>query len=391
MPPLLCKNLGMEVLVGHHLSLPPRPHSIALSPPSIPLYPELDALSSLPFATHPHFLFLTQSLHHHYYRPTSSPGKSPRWKEVLYCSLLKLLTELTFLQDTEEMRVGLERIYVWFTRKTHLSIDTPHRLSTPATEPESLFNPAPNRPVLSGIDAFPTLDARIKSPCKTPPPLAERVKAYIQRTNPPLSHTQKRSLGQKTASWLQRNSQTRKSDLVGQKYVRQWSIHKSKREERAVSKSEFRSNRRKTTPFSLDLPRKSPQEGTIPYVDLRPGKDSLEESSIGADSPLFCGKIQRLRRKYRLFSPDSPTNSPLSRTPRPIPASPGPDSVIDIRRKLATRQVACSYRGLSLGLSPPGPLEGFSPAFLPEGGEYLTVNPFSQLGKEKKRKRVRAK
>lgn len=377
----------MEIEEKHHVSLPSRPHSSTLSqlPCAPPLYPELAALSVLPLSSHPKYLFLVNLLSQHFSAhsagktPPNSSEKSPKWKEVLYSSLLKLLTELTFLSDKQEIKAGLERIYHWFTTKTHLSIDiSPIRpLSTLAIDRENGLNPSPNRPFLPGIDEFPTLEARIKSPCKSPPALSDLVKAYIHRTSP-------RDMVKSEGKWQGKAIKTRKSEDISHKYIRKWSIHKAKREERAGIRSELRSNRRKKTDqFSVDYNRReSEQDRTVPCVDLRPEKGFEEERK-----PFFGSKIQRLRRKYRLFAPDSPLSPSISPTFTMFPPSPSPDPVISIRRRMASRQVASSYRALSLGLSPPGVLESVNPDFLPKGGEYLLINPFSELGKSKKPKR----
>ena len=377
----------METAEKHHVSLPPRPHSTSLSLHSCapPLYPELAALSVLPLSSHPKYLFLTNLLSQHFSAqspgkpPSNSSEKSPKWKEVLYSSLLKLLTELTFLDDKQEIKAGLERIYQWFTTKTHLSIDIPpiRPLSTLVEDHEKGLNPSPNRPFLPGIDAFPTLEARIKSPCKSPPALSALVSAYLHRTSP---HTKLKNQDK----WQGKPLKTRKSEDVSHRYIRKWSIHKAKREERAGIRSELRSNRRKRTDeLSVDCTRReSEQDRTVPCVDLRPERGFEEEKK-----PLFGSKIQRLRRKYRLFAPDSPLSPSISPTFTLSPPSPSRDSVISIRRKMASRQVASSYRALSLGLSPPEGLESVNPAFLPKGGEYLMINPFSELGKTKTTKR----
>lgn len=375
----------MEVETNH-VSLPARPHSTALSlhPCVPPLYPELAALSVLPLSSHPKYLFLLNLLSQHFsaqspgQTPSKSSDKSPKWKEVLYSSLLKLLTELTFLRDKQEIRAGLERIYQWFSMKTHLSIDiSPIRpLSTLAIDHEKGLNPS-NRPFLHGIDAFPTLEARIKSPCKSPPALSTLVKAYIHRTNP---HSKVKNQYKRPEKAVK----TRKSEEISHTYIRKWSINKAKIEERAGIRSELRSNRRKMTDkFSVDWnKRELEQDKTVPCVDLRPEKGFVE-----GKKPLFGSKIDRLRRKYRLFAPDSPISPSISPTFPLSPASLSPDSVISIRRKMASRQIPSSYRALSLGLSPPGVLKSGNPAFLPKGGEYLTVNPFSELGKTRKMKR----
>jgi len=60
-------------------------------------------------------------------------------------------------------------------------------------------------------------------------------------------------------------------------------------------------------------------------------------------------------------------------------------TVEEVRRRLVHEKVACTYRAIQQGLKRPQGLSSWQGTKLPEGGEYLTSNPFFLVKKKGKK------
>ena len=66
-------------------------------------------------------------------------------------------------------------------------------------------------------------------------------------------------------------------------------------------------------------------------------------------------------------------------------------TVEEVRRRLVHNKVACTYRAIQQGLKRPQGLLSWQGTKLPEGGEYLTSNPFFLVKKKGKGKKSKSK
>lgn len=403
--------------------------------------PEMRALRHLNLDSNHMFLMLKRQLGKYYEEKLRKevvlhPGKSEKWKEVLYASLFKALAELTFEGDKEHQLEGLEHIYKWFLEKTKVELPqipkTAKRQATPppknstVTQDNSIHGRR-QRLTTRKMDAVRPIESRSPSP----PRVYDRSEPLFSRKLPE-SMPENREISLFAESKAREMTSLR-SSYVHNKLMTEWGSARSRLDERLLAKAEIsamkprilmpeaksedsdESSTEAASPVSLPAvsnPRKQPTK-----IDLRHER-ALSEVQVLAQpsqdddfSPLT--KIQRARLVHQSLiqgqiisrspSPDRLSLSfySFSQAQAMIPERGGTSGaeneaerrgryavIADVRRKMAGLQVPCTYRTLSAGLEKPQdlPPERLNHSFLPVGGEYFTSNPFSPLGKKKGKK-----
>jgi hypothetical protein len=104
------------------------------------------------------------------------PFKSSTWKEVLFNSLLVLLSEVTFTHNEALQQILLTKVKKWYDEKTVPPVYLPsirrRNHDATATKRTSLSEtPLKERRIstdLRKLDAFPTIESQSSSPTKSP-------------------------------------------------------------------------------------------------------------------------------------------------------------------------------------------------------------------------------
>lgn len=413
------------------------------APPCV--YPEIQALNSLSLDANPKFASLKRTVEiFTHQRKTGQaitlfPGKSERWKEVMVAALLNALTELLFVRERKDLEGWVERIFAWYVDKTKCSTELPQiRQQNASPSPCTPIRDIPNsqdnsmyarrqRLVTRKLDAIPPIESRTPSPSKSP-----HLPKPFDRSllcEPEGDEIMEKYLG-RVMEWRRRELAEFRGRRMSEKLVHQWSTARAKREEEFLARAEISrprgrtsTGRKETDTSSSDLS-KSVLSTAVDtskgygYVDFRSAREKAEtpSESLPLTSPT---RAERLRLASKSLIPTQggigyikPDRCSLAfyqpgldqqSTSFPSFLETSTDNkeeagdrrqaetVSRLKRKLVSVQVACSYKTINSGLHRPEELAGVSPEFLPKGGEYLTVNPFSQLGKKKKKGKKKGK
>ena len=403
--------------------------------------PEMRSLRHLNLDSNRMFLMLKRQLGKYYEEKQNKqslmhPGKSEKWKEVLYASLFKALMELTFAEDTEHQLTGLEHIYQWYLEKTKVELPKIQKNVKRQMTPTPKHKTVSQDNTLSGrrerlttrkMDAVRSIEARSPSP----PRMVEHSEPLFMR-NEPESMTESREISLFAESKARELTALR-SSYVHNKLINQWGSARSRLDEKLLAKAEIsamkprvlipepksedsdNSSTEAASPISLPAvaTRKAPLRIDFRHDRVRSEVQVLATPSEDDFSPL--SKIQRARIAHHSLiqgNPGSRSPSPdrlslsfftcsQGQSPeRTTTAGIGEEEkrgrhamITDVRRKMAGLQVHCTYRTLSAGLDKPEdlPRDQLTHRFLPTGGEYFTSDPFSPLGKKKKGKKGKKK
>jgi len=402
--------------------------------------PEMRALRHLNLDSNHMFLLLKRQLGKYYEEKQRRdkglhPGKSEKWKEVLYVSLFKALAELTFETDKEHQLKGLEHIYKWFLEKTKVELpQIPKTAKRQATPPPRNATVTQDNSIHGRRQRLTTRKMDSVRPIESHSPSPPRIN---DRSEPLFSRQVHDSMPESREISLFAESKAREMNSLRSSYVHsrlmtQWGAARSRLDERLLAKAEIgamkprilvpepksegsdESSTEAASPVSLPAvnnPRKDP-----PKIDFRHDRARSEVQVLAQEddfSPL--SKIQRARLVHQSLiqsraesrspSPDRLSLSFFSFSQAQAMSRPaereitsweeaeegrqgGYAVIADVRRKLAGLQVPCTYRTLSAGLDKPQdlPPDRLNHRFLPTGGEYFTSNPFSPLGKKKSKK-----
>ena len=412
------------------------------APPSF--YPEIDALNSLSLDANPKFASLKRTVEKFTHQRktgqaiTLFPGKSERWKEVMVSALLNALTELLFVRERKDLEGWVDRIFAWYVDKTKSSPEMPqirqHAPLSPSPPIRNIPNSQDNsmyarrqRLITRKLDAIPPIESRTPSPSKSPH--LPKPFDHSLLCEPEGDEIMEKYLG-RVMEWRRRELAEFRGRRMSEKLVHQWSTARAKREEEFLARAEISrprgctaTGRKETDTSSSDLS-KSVLSTAVDtskgygYVDFRSAREKAETPSepVPLTSPTRAerirltsksliptqggvGYIKPDRCSLAFYQPaiDQQSNSfssfldTSSDNKEEAGQRREAETVSRLKRKLVSVQVACSYKTLNSGLHRPEELAQVSPDFLPKGGEYLTDNPFSQLGKKKKKGKKKGK
>lgn len=413
--------------------------------------PEMKSLRHLNLDSNHMFLALKRQLGKYYeekqsLKSTLHPEKSEKWKEVLYASLLRALMELTFAVDKDQQLSALNHIYKWYMDKTRIDLPQLPRSIVKPTHSEvkpttvvsqdNTMKARRERMLVRQMDAVRSIESRSPSPPRTASTQEHLQPLFAQRL---VEDYQEEKVAGLFLDSREREMTEGRSSQVHHKLMTKWAMARSRLDERLLSKAENSAikpniqlaaiqpvdvseeeadsdseNIASTRPVQTTKARRS-----VPtYVDLR---DRTRTASLLGEleadqreefkaltkverSRLLNNSVIQTRTGSVAQSPDrlslsfygsvKPGHySSRSYTPGSAPQSEDKKRhtllIADIRRKLAARQIPCTYRTLSVGLTRPDdlPTSLLTSHYLPTGGEYLTSNPFSSLGKKKGKKK----
>lgn len=399
--------------------------------------PDLDFLREEKLNRSSTFRELRSQVEHHFAKDQGAmhPEKSPRWRSVLYNSLLTCLREVAFTTDGKEQAEMLRRVHKWYLRKTNRAFSAP-RVARPVPVLETLsysfaksgFAPTPLKiPV-----------ERSESPVKSPvTPLSVREKdsqrAFMRPQMPAVVNEAR--IMSRLQDYQHRKLKEIRSILVEKRQVEQWTLKKSRLEadssfftEQMSRHSPLDSQIRDLSPSTLQSRPTNVSPGPI-LVDFRsdyaPYKGNSAVNAASADAKVaqfrqkhckllqlseesegkrqFSGSLAFYRREetVEVERPRTPAHSDMNQTPVQVKIelsrSLSPlrkaklEELVAVKRKLALANLPCTYRQLTNGLMEPGdlPAHMLTPQSLPQGGELLHSNPFFNSGKPKKRKSKR--
>lgn len=371
------------------------------------------------------------------------PEKSPRWRSVLYNSLLTCLREVAFTTDGDEQGEMLKRVHKWYLRKTNRAFSAPRvkrSLAIPETTQVYSF-------AKGGLKAAPSVPRpeRSESPIKSPAtPLPGREKdspkPFLTPQIPAVIDEAR--IMSRLHDYQHRKLKEIRSILVEKRQVERWTLSKSRQEANSSFCTEQLSRRSPIDsnpthlPEPVGLKMRSTDISPAPLlVDLRndfvssKGSKTVTIASAGDRVAQFRQKHSKLLQ----LSDESPNNrhfpvslafyrskeetdesvevkrpmtpahpaimqtaaqvkSELSRSLSPLRKAKLVE-LVEVKRKLAQANLPCTYRVLIDGLMEPGdlPAHMLTPQSLPQGGELLHSNPYFTSGSKKKGKVKRKK
>lgn len=407
--------------------------------------PDLDFLKEEKLNRSVTFRELRSQVERHFAKDQDSmhPEKSPRWRSVLYNSLLTCLREVAFTTDGEEQGKMLKRVQKWYLRKTNRAVSAPRgkrSLVIPETTQVYSFakgdlkaSPSISKPERS--------ESPIKSPI-TPLPVREKdsPKPFLSPQIPAVIDEAR--IMSRLHDYQHRKIKEIRSILVEKREVERWSLSKSRQEANSSFCTEQLSRR---SPIDrnpahilepVDLKMRSTDISPAPLlVDLRndftclkgnktvtvaSAKDRVtqfrlkhskllqlsEESPSDRRFPVslaFYRSKKEADESVEVRRPMTPAHpaitqtavqvaSELSRSLSPLRKAKLVE-LVEVKRKLAQANLPCTYRVLIDGLMEPGdlPAHMLTPQSLPQGGEMLHSNPFFTFGNKKKGKVKRKK
>ena len=391
--------------------------------------PDLDFLRDERLNQSATFRDLRSQVEHHFTSPVSPlhPEKSPRWRSILYNSLLTCLREVTFTSDEKEQEKMLIRVQKWFLRKTNRNYSAT-RLSKASPSPHSPVYTFPKSsfPLTSPSVTTNRSDSPTKSFSVSPYPsrTLDTSRPFITPQLPDISIDETR-IATRLREYQQRKMTEMRTILVDKREIGHWSVGKSRLE--AESSFCVEQKRRKSPGNVREIRRKGEgivEKGPI-LVDLREETGEERENTVtGAKVSQYRQRHSNLlqlyddspRRRpvplslafYRPLVPaslDDTLPSPSIPAPlTPIPLSTSPPKphlsqslsplrkaklveLAEVKRKLAHGNLPCTYRVLRDGLMEPGDLPEslLTPQSLPQGGELLMSNPFFVSSKKKRK------
>ncbi len=383
---------------------------------SIDSIPELGLLNSARLNACEAFKVMRSNIECFYSDPEKClkqhPGKSRQWMNVFYSELLRSLHSLTYESDPVSQESHLASMYQWFIKRAGLSrpvtavtardfFITRPRASTPS---EPSHEPHPKR--------IPELSVSVDNPRSCPQTRKqstedERISRMIKEAceKQLIQHRSARSNNSLIAHWSRAKSRVEEKHLA-----------KYERSAQPRAPSEPRTAQTPTTAAEGDSSLLQQPETVVCYVQPEPSDASFEEYDPEEHSSAILSRIQRLRIAHRNVYQDVCSTGYYHRNlpslsayhPRTFrrPTTTVKDRmneeeereerekhkvVEEVRRKLTHKKVPCTYRAIQLGLKRPQGLSPWQETKLPEGGEYLTSNPFfpvkkSGNGKKKKSK-----
>lgn len=417
--------------------------------------PEMRSLHHLNLDSNHMFLMLKRQLGKYYeekqtLKSTMHPDKSEKWKEVLYASLLRALMELTFAVDKDQQLTALNHIYKWYLDKTRIDLPQiakqPVRLGNPLTpkpttviSQDNTMKARRERLLVRQMDAVRSIESRSPSPTRTSPTLDRTQPLFAPKLTD--SYHEDRINGLFVENKEMERGEERTSQ-VHHKLMAKWSLAKSRLDERFLAKAEYnavkpnikqaimqisddseedsdreegyrrplRTSIAHRAPVLVDFRNRTQSASPVPEEDFEPGEGLFKPLTkvervrmvnshvIHTHTGSLAPSPDRLSLSFYTAAHSAHTTA-RSITPASTLLSQREDRkrntllIADIRRKLASRQIPCTFRTLSTGLVRPEDLPSslLTSQFLPIGDEYLTSNPFSSLGKKKTKKKGKKK
>ena len=405
--------------------------------------PDLDFLKDEKLNCNGVFSELRRKLEDHFMKPKCMhQEKSPRWRSILYNSLLTCLREVTFESDPNEQSSMLDRVQKWYKKKT----ERPTSVSSVKPPPRTALSPMPfdhPRIELKKSEVVKPIEGKSLSPARlglqspqawVPRRDTDLAKPFV--TPPGTSSLIQGNLLQRFHDYQMRKVKQLRSVIVDRKNMSGWSRGKSRHEEDStfITEQSLKLSSRDTSPLrtntSIEWQKQTTSLMSVPsplLVDLRsdyastktPTSTTAESTvervarfrqrhaellNVSEESPARTQKyasISMYRSQADSFTvevkrPRTPSHTPIAQRPesRPIQASslsPLRRSRImeinEVKRKLAQANMPCTFRVLKDGLMEPEslPASMLTPQSLPQGGELLQSNPFFFAGKKKKK------
>jgi hypothetical protein len=389
---------------------------LAQTQPRALIYAELQPLAGLKVAGDEQFEYLRSQLETYYEGTPSSKhaGKSKKWIQSLYSSLLKALTELTFTPDFFLQKRYLNRIYHWYLDKTQTSlpeVKPPARSLTPklvALETEAV--PAGRRQerlarrkldAVKTIEALSSVSSRSASPAM-PSPFPKAFCMAKQDSRP----WKDPETAKRLAKMQEKRNKTKAEQRLQTAIMRRWGSARSRLDEAMAQRNEMKKIKVEIAPESSDSDEEMPVATTVPQLPFPPTHSFVIKEEKEAIRPKSRSQmpISRLRYAYRhivplttdreeLMQPSHTSISLYSQRVNTLPTetSPSPShrqehaEVNTLKKQLAKESVACQLDVLNAALYRPTDLPQDQLFNLPSGGEYFTSNPFSSLGHHKKK------
>ena len=391
---------------------------LAQSEPRAVLYPELQPFAGLKVAGNYQFEYLRKQLETYYQENGSSldsplAGKSKKWQQSLYSSLLKALTELTFTPELALQELYLKRIYHWFQDKiqTRLPEIRPARTLTPKpvvlrTEAVSAEH-RQERLARKKLDAVKTIEALscVTSRSASPVLPSPFPKAFCLKPDP---RPWKDPETAKRLALMQAKQKKAKADQrLHTVLMKRWGSAHSRLEETLAQRSEMKTIKAEIASESSE----SGEEAPVTSMPQPPTHSFVKKAEKEPIRPKSRSQmpISRLRYAYRQVVPLTTERKELiqpsytsislysqrAKLPPEASSSPLPGSqhaeVNTLKKQLAKESVTCQLDVLTAGLSRPADLPLAQLFNLPSGGEYFTFNPFSALGHRKKKSKGKSK
>mmetsp|Transcript_12961 Transcript_12961/g.24070 ORF Transcript_12961/g.24070 Transcript_12961/m.24070 type:complete len:448 (+) Transcript_12961:35-1378(+) len=370
------------------------------------------------------------------------PYKSSSWREVLFNSLLVLLSEVTFTNDEHQQQILLTRVKKWYDEKTAPPSPLPPIIKRKdAVRPSSKRlskseTPLKERKVnleLKKLDAIPSIESRTPSPTKTAklPRLVVSLdsRTFADKRANILDEVTEAKLSSRYIEFRERELLEMKATSTRNKVLKKYGTDRSRFDEISAFKAEQARVVFKKLP---EEPTPPPKEDNVYYFKT---EYNLSSETIDTDNKMTrVAQLRKLRADQLNIddSPETPVNrtfaeslsiyankqdlSFLQSTFRPV--TPGAldmsrssrvhslssqrkqiperlDGLADlyeIKKKLAKYNIPCTMRTLETGLVKPNDLPSEQLNSLPSGGEMLMINPLDSLAKGgKKGKKKRSK
>ena len=383
---------------------------------SVDSIPELGLLNSVRLNACEAFKVMKSSIECFYLDPEKClkqhPGKSRQWMNVFYSELLRSLHSLTYESDPETQQSQLASMFQWFVKRTGLSrpvtavtardfFITRVRASTPS-KPSHEPHPKHIQELSVSVDSHRSCPQTRKQSMEDER-ISRRMKEACERQL--TQHRTARSNSRLIAHWRRAKSRVEEKNLA-----------KYERSAQPRAPSEPRTAHTPTTAAECESSLLQQPETVVCYVQPEPSDASFEEYDPEEHSSAILSRIQRLRVAHRnvyqdvcstgyyhrnlpslsAYHPRTLRRPTITVKSRMDEAEEREERekykvVEEVRRKLVHEKVPCSYRAIQLGLKRPPGLSPWHGTKLPEGGEYLTSNPFFPVKKSGKGKTKRSK
>ena len=360
--------------------------------------PELKLLTTSRLATNATFLALRGHLERFYRSKDRGkslhPGKSLQWIAVLYSSLFSSLLDITKHTEEGTQLSHLDEVQKWFMKRSCSA----GRLSDPPQHDCFVTRPRDN----SASQASQSPPSK-----RSLTPTVVNVHSCPDSRRPSDQWTK---CDARVIEALENSFAQLKTARSHQRNLDLWRRRKSRHDEEFLSKVEksllvartaVPERKRYRTPST------SAETSAVkqpPLVQCQQWKPQNEEQSEPAEEafPAVMSKMQRIRVTNRsvyqdvcssgyyhykfldsmsAYHPREEDGRSANSVSRSLDVSEGL-AVSDIRKKLARARVPCSYRALTFALSKPADIPADA-LRLPEGGEYLSSNPFFAAAKTK--------
>lgn len=344
--------------------------------------------------------------------------KSAKWREVLFHSLLVLLSEVTFTNDEAQQQNLLTKVKKWYDEKTALPSPLPSlvkrkdpvrpnskRLSkseTPMKDQKTQFE-------LRRLDAIPTIESRTPSPTKTPklPRLVVSLNSrtfagmmadsvdYQANAALPVDSIQEEAEKEPNPEF----SRTTKGKPIKNEHVKLKNVPDQSTRTKKGHARRFQANQR--SPDTEDdgesfVTQIRKQRGDRLYIQGSP-QTSLNKTfgssiSVNANKSSLLQSSLRLEKTEASDQSNSDRGSSLTSPRKPIPERVDVFAdLYQIKEKLAKSNIPCEMKNLEVGLIKPTDIPSELLCNLPSGGVMLMENPLDELSKAAKPKKKRNK